>query len=179
MSDLKKTPKTTTKKSTPLKKSTKVTAKKNNISKEKTIIKTSKKVEIPTENIQAQTTKITKTIQSDPKPADANLKISFNQYKREATINDIQTMQVGLKPRHWENIPIVGCFGYMVRIALRNSAIDRGPLRREIVKFQMIFTFGMLPPIFGLCCMLTPWLLYAPHALALKRTKEIIAKDEL
>ncbi len=102
-----------------------------------------------------------------------NLKLNFKEYKHQSTICDVERMQKNLKPYVWENVPIFGCFAYMIRIALKNSDIDHGTLRREIVKYQIIFIFCLLP-LFTLTMLITPWFLYMIHALAIKRTKVIL-----
>ncbi len=124
-------------------------------------------------------TKNTKTITKKDSTDKKQPHISFQEYKRQATIEDLETMKQQMVPHRWEHIPIVGAIFYAIRMEVVNSGINRGPLRRQIVKLKVIFLFSMLFYFFVLVLMLTPTFIYKIHKMAVEKTQKLIDNDEL
>ncbi len=117
------------------------------------------------------------TIKKTNKISD-DKKMSYREYKQLATANDVAKMRVNLKPRIWENIPLIGCIGYLIRITLKKSDIDRGPLRREMTKYQIIMMFCTIF-IFNYIVLLTPWMFYLVAKLAVDKTERLLNSDQI
>ena len=108
-----------------------------------------------------------------------NTKISFSEYKIKATQADVASMKAHMKPKAWENIPVIGAIIYIIRMQYRIMGIDRGPLRQQIWKWNLIFVLAMLLYIHVAVMILTPWLLYAQLEVAINQTENMIKKNNL
>ncbi len=108
-----------------------------------------------------------------------NHKINFKEYRILATAGDIEMMKKNLKPHIWENIPFIGCLCYIIRMTLKNSNIDRGPLRREMVKYRLILMASTLLIWGDLILFVTPWLLYLPIKLAVNKVQSQLDNNEI
>ena len=86
--------------------------------------------------------------------------LSFSEYKQQANADDIQKMIKGLKPKWWENIPLLGTtIFYRFRLRIILASIDRG-LYSIFVGYLLLF-------------ILTPWFPYLISLHALKNAQEI------
>ena len=106
-------------------------------------------------------------------------KISFDEYRIKATNEDIKKLDAKIKPFWWENIPVIGCLAYLIRTTINQQDIDRGLLRKQILKYNLIFLFSTLFVGYGLLRILTPWFLYFIYKIAIKKTKELVEKNDI
>ena len=106
-------------------------------------------------------------------------KMTFSEYKIRATKNDVQQLSRVYKPYWWENIVVIGPMIYHIRMGIEVAGIDRGPLRRQITKWNVIFTFALLIYIYSVIMLLTPWLMYGILKISITKTNELIDKKDL
>ena len=100
--------------------------------------------------------------------------MDFEDYKKIATEKDIKDFEAIYKPKVWENFPLIGTIAYGWRIRIATSGIDRGPLRKEITKQNMKFTFMFLIYFYIMFTIITPWFTYWYLNIAVKNTKELM-----
>ena len=106
-------------------------------------------------------------------------KISFKQYKTLATQEDVNRFKQKMRPHWWENIFIIGSIIYEIRVGFLYMMIDRGPLRRNILKWELIFQFATLFLIRYVVAFVSPWPKYWMLKLAIKDTENMIAQDAI
>ncbi len=106
-------------------------------------------------------------------------RFTYEQYRVKATENDVEKMKKNLKPYWWENFPVLGAIIYSIRISLKSMDIDRGTLRKQILKWNYIFMICGLFYIYFAFTILTPWCLYLVHYKAIKSTEALIKTKEL
>ena len=108
-----------------------------------------------------------------------NGKMNFEEYKIKATKDDVEKLEKKIKIFWWENIPVIGCIIYIIRMGVNQQDIDRGILRKQIVIYNLIFTFALLFYIHLLLSLITPWYTNAIYKEAIKKTKEKIKERDL
>ncbi len=105
-------------------------------------------------------------------------KMNYKETRKAEVTNHIAEIRQDLKPHIWENIPLVGCVGYLVRMISHKKNIGNGVLRKQMSKYQLIFTFSTIF-IYNLLTILTPWALYGVAKYALCKTEKLVDNDQI
>ncbi len=96
-----------------------------------------------------------------------------------STINDVEMMRQNLKPYIWENIPIIGSYCYLFRIAAKASRmIRRQPLRREINRCIFVF-MAMSAFLWSFIILVTPWSLHLIIKLAVDQVQNNLDQGKI
>ncbi len=106
-------------------------------------------------------------------------KMSYEEYRIIATKEDIKKLEKRIKPFWWENIVIIGCILYEIRLEIQQMDIDRGALRKEILKYNIIFVFALLGIIYVILTIITPWFRYSIYKIAINKTNDRIEKNDI
>ena len=96
----------------------------------------------------------------------------FIQFKKEIVEDDVKSLEESYKIRWYEWIPVFGAIAYLCRMTIDIGGINRGKLRKYIIKYHLL-TFLFTLTIFHYVIIINPYPYYLILSTAIKKLKLI------